>query len=176
MSEIEICSRCRERTYAFERNYPVFEYTGYVKALIRKYKFENQKCAALWFGRHIARNHSLYCNGIPIVPVPPRRKQKRERGWDHIEVIAEILKKEYGIPYLTLLKRIGQTPQKSLDYDGRIENLKGAYSIKPVKNHLPKEVVLLDDVFTTGATLNGCAGILKMAGVITVYGITIAID
>ena len=91
-------------------------------------------------------------------------------------MIGKILKRKYKLPVKKLLIRKGKKAQKTLSRENRAENLRKSIGIEKNIKNIPASVVLLDDVFTTGTTINECAGILKSAGVEKIYSLTIAID
>ncbi len=175
VSEIETCTRCRERSFAFTSNFSLFEYRGLMKELIYQYKFRGRRRVALILSRFLAEEILKNYSGISVVPVPARKYTLRRRGWDHIELILKIMEKSFGIQILKLLKRKGNIPQKALDYQMRVENIRGTIYLK--KKHNPKSsVILLDDIFTTGATVDECARILGNAGIEKIDVLTLAID
>ena len=173
ISEKETCIRCRNRQYAFTRNVSLFSYTDAVKILLQGYKFEGYKSLAQWFAEKLFTSIISDFGYLPIVPVPSRKKK---RGWDHIERITRVLARDFGLEILPLLSRKGKKAQKTLGYEERLRNMSG--SIVPVEKGgtVPEEVILLDDVFTTGATAHECSLVLKLMGVKTVYVLTIALD
>jgi len=177
ISENEICTRCREIDYHFLSNYSLFEYRGLVKELIYQYKFKAKKRLAYLFSEYLSVIINKWFNNMIVIPVPAQRKSIIKRGWDHVAVIAEILGKKYGIKVINCLKKKRVIPQKELGELERFKNIKGKIILKT--RCLPwifKEIVLLDDIFTTGATLNECSHVLKEYGVKKIYCITIAID
>ena len=113
---------------------------------------------------------------IPVIPVPGLPSNKRKRGWDHIEEITKILKKKYKIKIHYCLGRKHSRPQKALNCEGRIINIKDSIFIKNKNLTENKAVLLLDDIITTGATLDECARILKETHIREVYALTIAMD
>ena len=110
-----------------------------------------------------------------IVPVPARRSSIRKRGWDQMELICTHLHLKHGLPTALLLKRSGSASQKQLTYKQRMRNLSGHIQIRRNHEKLPEEVLLIDDVYTTGATLNECARVLKEQTSVRISAITIAI-
>ena len=86
-----------------------------------------------------------------------------------------MLKKRFGFKTALLLKRTGSSAQKTLDYRGRLANLAGNIHIKKRKA-VPEKVLLIDDVFTTGATADACASVLLSAGTREVRVLTVALD
>lgn len=108
-----------------------------------------------------------------IVPVPPRKGKIRKNGWDQIEELCSFLEKRYGLKVFRLLERNTSGQQKKLSRQQRLESIKTAYSLKPGIFKLPQSVCLIDDVCTTGSTLESCAEILKKAGVQKVNAVTL---
>jgi ComF family protein len=176
ISEKDICIRCRYNDYNYISNRSLFIYSGDIKELMYQYKFKNRKKLSLYFAKYLAEVIIEYYPESIIVPVPGRKIVKKRKGWEHIELISNILKTEYNISIKKLLIRKGKMAQKALSRDKRAENLQQNIKIaKKIKN-LPQNIVLIDDVFTTGTTINECAGILKKAGAGKIFSLTIAID
>ncbi len=177
ISEERVCTRCRNRNFSFSGSTSLFSYEGDVKELIHQYKFNHDKQLSRTFAQLL---YDTYLAHLPpdtvIVPVPARRVTKKHRGWDHMEIIAKHLEKKYGVEVLYCLTRNGSMSQKSLDYAGRMRNLQGKILVKPSPVPLPEKVLLIDDVFTTGATIEQCSCVLRTAGVTEVSALTLALD
>ena len=109
-----------------------------------------------------------------IVPVPIHRSRRRKRGFNQAEILAEILGKKLGIPVEPeLLKRNRKTvPQKELSPSERLKNLTGAFLAESLPDD-KKRILLVDDIYTTGSTLEACARVLKNAGAEVVYFVVI---
>lgn len=129
---------------------------------------------ALWPGRDR--------NAIPLVPVPPRPGKLRDKGWDQIEELCSIIHHRYKRPILRLLKRLSSEQQKKQDRKGRLLLGGSSYAAdeKAVKmlyksGKIPGEALLLDDVMTTGATVEACSSLLKGKGIRKVQVITLFI-
>jgi len=110
-----------------------------------------------------------------IVPVPLHAARKRERGFNQAAVLAELLARKAGKPVVHALERIRYTStQTQFDRNTRMENLRNAFRMRqnvPVRNlHL----LLIDDVLTTGSTVDECARVLKQAGAASVRVATVA--
>jgi ComF family protein len=132
---------------------------------------------AHWFAEIINQKISAIPGDYTIVPSPPGQGKKKKKGWDQVERIASILGKVYGrdISYL-LFKKKGHV-QKELNLEERKRNMQGRVSIKrKYAKKIPQKIILLDDVFTTGATANECASVLKAGGAHEVISLTLAID
>ncbi|MCK9578489.1 ComF family protein [bacterium] len=111
-----------------------------------------------------------------IVPVPIHKSRERWRGFNQSRLIAELIAKATNTPYCchSLIKIKKTKPQVGLKRKERQENIKGCFSITDSSVFKDKTVLLIDDVYTTGATMEECAKVLKEAGAKYVYGITVA--
>lgn len=175
ISESNTCMRCREAEYAFESNVALFPYSGAAKELIRMFKFEGRSRLTGFFADLAAAALSPARERLPVVPVPSRPGRRTP---DPVEQVAACLERRHGKTVRRLLMRTGGSQQKSLDLPRRRENLRGMIRLVPVKGivELPTHVILLDDIFTTGATIDACARVLLDAGCVGVYAITLAIE
>ena len=118
-------------------------------------------------------NPNLFQDVNQIIPVPLHKKRYVERGFNQAEIIAQILSRELSIPLNKNLKRIKYTRQQAkLDKREREENIKEAFTLSD--DIIPRVVIIVDDVFTTGSTMQACAKVLKEKGVEKVIGFTVA--
>jgi predicted amidophosphoribosyltransferase len=112
-----------------------------------------------------------------LVPVPPRPGKIRSSGWDQVDYLACLLKRNHkqngGAALIRCLKRLPSKSQKELGRENRRQNLRGR--IVPVRQ-VPHIAVVIDDVMTTGATLDACAVALKENGAEAVYGLCLFYD
>ena len=111
-----------------------------------------------------------------ILPVPLHRKRRRQRGYNQAGIIAEEIGRQMGIPVLgnLLVRCVDTRPQKELNDKERKNNLKNAFKI--VQNNVQlKRILLVDDIFTTGSTMDGAAEVLKEAGASDVYFVSVSI-
>lgn len=90
--------------------------------------------------------------------------------------VARALKRDAGTPAFPLLVRRSGGAQKGLQYQARLENIRGTVALSPRAGQLPHRVVLIDDIFTTGATADECARVLRRGGVKKVFVLTLAVD
>lgn len=175
VSEREVCTRCRLRAFAFDRNVALFPYLGEARELVRQYKLAGRPSVAELFSDLLAGVYRRHFAGLPVVPVPGRAAVMRERGWEHVDLLASWLERRHGVPVRRCLRRgPAQDTQKSLDFDGRMRNIRGTFALGDLG--VPGEVLLLDDVLTTGATLSECARLLRERGSRAVCAMTIAVD
>ncbi len=176
ISENNLCMRCRGRKYSFRSNYSVFLYRGPVKELIYQYKFRNNRKLAYFFAEIFYRYFFQYFRAELIIPVPSAGSSVRKRGFDHMALIGKILSNEYAQPVSHCLIRKKGKQQKELSYRERLVNLVGNIQLRNKNCNLPGSVILLDDIFTTGATMEQCTRAVISAGARHVTGLTIAID
>jgi ComF family protein len=176
ISEEKLCTRCRRRLYAFANNFSIFEYRGEMRELLYQFKFRNRlrlgPVLADFFAAALKERRDL---GL-LVPVPGNPVSVRARGWDPMVVIAGALARNHGFPVSRLLARRPGSAQKTLSYEERRSNLAGKLRMRRPPPPGTTRVVLLDDVFTTGATASECAHLLAEAGVQSVEVLTLTID
>ncbi|AGT43083.1 ComF family protein [Treponema pedis] len=193
ISEKEYCTNCRtailkEKNLKDEKNEPIpqscdrifsiYPYQGKCGQLLVHWKNFSVRGFAEVFAKSISCfvNKKEELQNIKIVPVPPRPKKIKNKGWDQIEDTAVQLEHIYDFKILRCLKRKDGTAQKTLSREKRKTNLKGKIFIKNAKQMIPETLIILDDVMTTGATLNFCAAALKEAGCKKVYGLCLFFD
>lgn len=176
ISELELCSRCSKRDFAFESNFSVCEYRGPIRQIISQFKFSNRRSLARFVAHVLEPELAGRFRGMPIVPIPGSRRSVRRRGWDPMLEVARALKRDAGIPAFPRLVRRSGGAQKGLQYRARLENIRGTVELKRGARQLPHRVVLIDDIFTTGATADECAGVLRRGGVKKVFVLTLAVD
>lgn len=184
--EQEYCYDCSRFEYAFKQGYSLWVHHQPVSGAIYQYKFHNKRCFARIFAKEMVKNYGWAIQKWEIqaiIPVPLHKSKKRKRGYNQAEILADELAKEWQtvgmgkdiIVLKNVVIRVKKTkPQKMLDDFGRQKNLQGAFSVakgwKPIKR-----VLIIDDIYTTGATIQKIASQLKKAGVENVYFLTISI-
>ena len=161
-----ICHACSGKNFFFKSHLAAFTYDETLRGILHEIKFRSQKQAAEGLGHILAETSKEWPIPKPdfIVPVPLHPKKKRSRGFNQAEVLARPLAKALGTPLATdMLHRIKNTlPQSGLSRTAREHNLKGAFSYNIKKyGNTPKTILLIDDIFTGGATMNACAKLLS---------------
>ena len=113
-----------------------------------------------------------------IIPVPISKQRTLKRGYNQCELLLKELKKnsDLNINCKILYKVKNIVPQSSLSKENRINNVKNAYIVKNSEIIKDKKVLLVDDIYTTGNTLNECSRMLKLAGAYDVGALTLAKD
>lgn len=172
------CMDCASRKHYFEQGYALYDYQS-VKKGIYRFKYKNRCEYADFYAEDIykyLKNEIIAIGADAIIPVPIHASKFRERGYNQAELIAKGLSDYTQIPMNTkLVTRIKKTvPQKELDILGRQNNLKKAFNISSDVVKLNK-TILIDDIYTTGSTLDSIALELKKHGVKEVYFIALCI-
>ena len=162
---------CGDRVY-FDECHSVFYY-DYVKSAIEHFKFRNYKNDAVPLAEYMnryGRDNDIFKNIDVIIPVPVHEKRLKERGFNHAGELAKIIADENNIFYEeNVLVRVKNTkPQYTLSYEERKGNIEGAFEVRDKDKISGKRVMLVDDIFTTGGTVNECAKMLKMSGAVYV--------
>ena len=175
----EYCRDCSSHRRSFEYGRALINYTETAKSSMVKIKYKNKReyldfyieAIALRFGKVIKNMRA-----DALVPVPVHPSRLRARGFNQAEVLAEGLGKRLQIPVRQdLLLRTRKTvPQKNLSPHERLKNLEQAFCAGQIPAGI-RSVILVDDIYTTGSTVEACARVLKKAGVKNVYFITICI-
>ncbi|MBN2051518.1 MAG: ComF family protein [Spirochaetales bacterium] len=175
-SEEGLCLRCRERSFTFHSHRSLYDYGGEIKTLLLAYKKGGYNALARLFADLLGETLLQDYPDIPVVPVPARPAALRQRGFDTTGLICCLLKKKYPVRVIPLLKRNNAKQQKTLKYAERILNLQGKFRLKKAPPFSFDRVVLLDDVFTTGATAEACSTVLKAGGLSRVDVLTLSQD
>ena len=188
-SEKDICQSCREKLPVLERSdrgitlkgislcTSLFHYKGTVREAILRYKFHGLSFYSREFATLMAENltyEELACDEVTWVPLS--RKRKRTRGYDQAQLLAKELAASRKIPCSRLLvKQRDAAPQSgSGGREERKANIQNAYRINKGIDIRGKTILLVDDIVTTGATLEECAAVLIAAGAACVKAVTIA--
>ena len=160
----------------------LFSYTTPIREKILQYKFKEQAYLSNMFSEFFVKNEKI-CGFLQkydiIIPVPMTKKNVRKRGYNQSELIAKQLAK--NIPNLKeekyiLIKVKENRTQSSLNRQQRQENVKDVYKLQNVEKIKEKNIIIFDDIYTTGATVNECAKVLMLGGAKKVAVITIAKD
>ncbi len=156
-----------------ERVSSATDYGSVAKDLIWKLKSSGAQEAAKIMASRMLKLIPPTRSGL-IVPVPTASSRVRRRGYDQSRLIARELSRRSRVPYLNCLKRQGQAHQVGAGREQRLDQLNNAFRVKysPLLNKA--HIILIDDVVTTGATLESAAKLLKQAGVARIEAITFA--
>ena len=174
-----VCRPCQQKTYAFDRARSFGIYDGPLVRAILLLKWERIEPLGSWFAQRLAeivKREGEPLAGDVVVPVPLHRDRERERGYNHAGLISKPLARKLNLPHKTmLLMRTRPRPNKQvLSLEERWESVRGAFATRPGSQVDNKRVLLVDDVMTTGATLDACARALLESGANSVIGLTVA--
>lgn len=176
---IGLCPCCKKsiNRAIFENNNLSYGfYGGILKKLILEFKYESNYTAGYLLSNfllEIIEENNIKADVICYVPMT--KKAEKKRGFNQCKVIAKNISNATGIPVRKCIKKIRNTKeQKTLNKEERIENLSGAFKVNNVDNIRNRNVILIDDVITTGATISECQNILKKSGAKKIIVLTIA--
>ncbi len=172
---IDLCIKCGTRVHAVDRIISLGPYRGDWGRLVRTFKFEREIAIGEWLGARmagvfLAENGAREFSAITFVPMT--RRDQRKRGFNQAEILARIIGKQLNLPVTKLLTKTRETAlQSKLSAVERRTNLRDAFRLLPYGQ---EQVLLVDDIYTTGATVEECARTLKRGGTQSVVVMTVA--
>jgi ComF family protein len=178
-----LCGLCRKALPPFAKAAAYGSYDGALRGLLHLLKYEQVRPAARVLGRMLANAIADLeiqppKGGIPVVPVPLHPRKLRQRGFNQSEVIARAALERVATQMSLnpkVLKRLRETrSQTGLTRHQRRENMRGAFAVVQPQAIEGREILLVDDVFTTGTTVSECARVLHRAGASKVWVATVA--
>ncbi len=175
-----LLQKVQEEVQAEEGNplFIAFLFNNVIQKILHLIKYENFRALAFFIGEETGKMlklNQLYLFDA-IIPIPIHRKRLRERGFNQAELIAQGIGKQLGIPVLNnvIVRERYTASQTKLNKNNRKKNVKNAFKINDDVSLSGKNVLLLDDVITTGATINECARTLTMTEVKSLLKIAVA--
>ena len=173
-----VCLDCENKKHIFDYGYALYDYRSMRRSIFR-FKYKNRCEYAQFYAEDIYKHLKKEIDAMgadSIIPIPLHISKQRHRGYNQAQLIANELSKYTNIPvYTNIVKRVKKTvPQKELDTRARQNNLKKAFNITSDVVKLNK-TILIDDIYTTGSTIDAVADLLKQHGVQTVNFITLSI-
>lgn len=174
-----LCPDCLNKNRHFERAWQCCQYQGLIKELIHKFKYERKlflKGALIEILDNFTRTCIDYKDIEAIIPVPMHQVNTSRRGFNQAAILSEGLSKKLGVGFSgSCLFKIRRTKQQvNLDKVARFNNIKAAFRAKKDVGLKGKRLLLVDDVFTTGATAEECSKALTAAGAKAVWVLTLA--
>lgn len=161
---VEICDRCKVSKFDFDKSYSFSVYSDVSAAIIKRFKYSGKKYYAKYIAELMFENKEYFDGIDEITFVPIGKKRKFERGFNQAEEVAKFLGELTGIKVTELLVKCGnERHQAGLSQEDRQKNLTGTICLNDGIKELVKgkNILIIDDVFTTGATLSECARVLK---------------
>ncbi len=175
------CGICRTQTYYFNQTRSLGKYEGILKEALINYKYRGKKEMLKDFMKLYVEaqknNNYFFSNKLDLILYVPLHKRKlRTRDFDQAYLIAKEISKLSNIPLKVdvLFKKIETAPQAGLKKRLRVKNLRGTFAIRNIASIKDKNILLVDDVFTTGATVNECSKVLKRGGANRIEVFTLA--
>lgn len=178
--ETELCFDCMHKTFHYTSGKAVWNYSKSMAQSIARFKYKNKQEYATFYGTEIARLYGKWIEENKIealIPVPIHIHKKNLRGYNQAELIANAVSDKLDIPVVAKeLIRIKETkPQKDLTLSERIRNMEMAFSCNKSKLYGFKRVALVDDIYTTGSTIEACTKVLLNLGIEEVYFLCVCI-
>lgn len=177
--EAEYCPDCGRKKHLYTRGRAALEYDSIMRESIGRFKYENRREYSSFYVQELLNTCGMAVHSWNIdliIPIPLHKDRMRKRGFNQAESIAKGLSRELGISVSTdSLLRIRKTsPQKELNDQERRSNLKNAFQV--VNNDVKfKKVLLIDDIYTTGSTVDAATAVLLENGAEKVYFLSISI-
>ena len=174
----EFCNDCARRSHIFTGGTALYDY-GSMSDSVFRFKNKGRIEYADFYGRELARRKGAWLQMVKpdaLIPVPIHASKKRSRGYNQAELIARALSEYTGIPVNTsFIGRCKKTgPLKDLTEQERQNNLKKAFKI--LQNDVKLDtIVIIDDIYTTGSTIDAMAQVLKEAGVSGIYFLALTV-
>ncbi len=171
-----ICTDCKRTARVFERNYSVLSYTDQAVRLIHMLKYSNARYLAKYLGNMLYDKFLLINPNIDyIIPVPIHSNRRNQRGYNQTELMLNSFVNHIDKVATDILERTIDTPnQARLTKSERKENIKGSIRVVDKLRIKGKSILLVDDVLTSGATMDECAKVLFKAGASHVIAMTLA--
>lgn len=175
----EYCHDCATKRHIYDQGCSLYLYSEEVSRAVQLFKYHNCRIYGKIFAEEMAKRFQRQIkiwNIQEIIPIPMYEKKRRRRGYNQTEILAKWLGRATGIPVNTeAVMRIRPTvPQKELNDTQRKKNLRGAFRVNPAWSPVGN-VLLLDDIYTTGSTMDHVAYVLKKTGKMKVFFLTISI-
>lgn len=176
----EIEENIKKEKY-FEELMYIFKYEGQVRKLILDYKFNEKSYLYKTFVNFLLKNEKIFENikkYDKIIPVPISKKRNKERGYNQSMLIAEEIANKTNLELVNncLIKTKNIIEQSKLNKEDRQQNIQGVYSLQNERLITNKKILLVDDIYTTGSTVNECCKILQQANPKTIGVLVLAKD
>ena len=175
-----LCLRCRKEKIHFDQAFSPCIYEGVIRNLIHRLKYQNKEHLSPLLARlliEFIKQRGIKLNTFDLlIPVPLHNTRLRQREFNQAELLARRLAEEFHLntSYSNLWRKHYRKPQMQLEKQDRWNNIKGCFSLRYPAEIKHKNILLIDDVLTTGATCSEAAHILKAAGAAKVCVLTLA--
>jgi len=170
------CHHCIVRPPAYEKAWTLYPYLPPLQDAIGLFKYRGKVSLATPLGRLMLGALPTSLEADVVIPVPLHPTRLREREFNQSLLLADQIAQYIGSPlsFTNLVRTTPSEPQSTLSRKERLKNLRQAFAVRRPLLIARKRVLLIDDVFTTGTTVNECAKVLRKAGAETVFVLTLA--
>ena len=170
------CLSCRKEPPYYDQALAAGLFEGPLREAVHVYKYRPLQALGTPLAAWMADQVRMTVPLDVAMPVPLHRMRLRRRGFNQALLLARGISRRFSVPlsYDNLLRTRHTRPQVELSGKERVENVRGAFAVSRPGEVLDRKVLLIDDVFTTGATMNECARVLKEAGAASVTVLTLA--
>lgn len=180
---MEYCYDCSRHTHTFDGGLALLNYNEAARHSMAAVKYKNRREYLDFYASAIDvrfRKSVLRLHAAKLVPVPIHPSRRRTRGYNQAEELAKRLSALWQIPVDSglLVRKKKTAPQRELNPAERLKNLRAAFGMNPdydSSRGIPETVILVDDIYTTGSTVEACSRVLKQAGVKRVYVVVVCI-
>lgn len=177
--EGELCGDCQNRSFYVESGFALYSYEEQMRKAIRYFKYDGEAVNGLYFADQMAERYGAWVHSISpdvIIPVPIHKKRMRFRGFNQAACLAGRIGERLGVPVDPdhLIRTENTKPQKGLDSKARFCNLQKGFAVRKDGGSY-RNILLVDDIYTTGATLEACGKVLKEEGAKRIYFLCLCI-
>jgi len=162
----EYCADCTRHKYTYNYGKALWVYNQASSQSIFAYKYKGRREYAEFYSEELLKVHGQWIYSLKpdvIIPVPLNRKKQQKRGFNQAELVGKNISMALKIPMDTnlLIRNRLTAPQKELSPRERLKNLEKAFSINNKSQKAYNRVLLIDDIYTTGSTIEACAKVLS---------------
>lgn len=183
-AEKEYCHDCEIKAHHYIKGYAMWVYDAAMKKSMAEFKFHGRREYGDFYVDEIISHYGEEIKQIApdiLVPIPIHKHKQLQRGYNQADILAGRIGEKLGIPVLSslLIRDKNTLPQKQLNDKERLRNLEKAFSYSKVESekyrNIIRRVILIDDIYTTGSTIEACTNILLQNGVEEVYFVSVCI-
>lgn len=181
-TESEYCQDCQGKKVSFQYGYALFVYDSMLQESIARFKYHGRKEYAVFYAQAMNNTYGNWIDSVKpdvLVPVPVHQNRLKKRGYNQAALLARELGRLTNIPVAEhlLIRKKDTLPQKELSERERKQNLQDAFALgeRQELNLLQECVIIIDDIYTTGATLEECSRVLKQVGIQRIYFLCVCI-
>ncbi|HHY90971.1 MAG TPA: ComF family protein [Clostridiales bacterium] len=175
---LNTCPDCSEKKRFFTRGFSCVEYEGEIKEIIHRFKYGGQRHLMHPLGAIMV--HKLKAEGLTdvdrVIPVPLHKRRERQRGFNQAELLARVIAREMGwkLDKKVLVRLQDTRSQSDLTKQERQRNVRDAFGLFPGVSLKGEKVLLVDDIYTTGSTMDSCSRTLRQAEPAEIYILSLA--